>query len=290
MDKQAGYVQAIQDIYPDLSIRSAHFHHNDGQYNDVLVINDELIFRFPRYSNGVESLLREKNILNRIQGWVTLDIPFPIYFSQDIYTVGKVFMGYRMLPGNPLWVETLHSLDGGTQQRLSTQLASFLQELHHIPVEQLGTNLPIQDGPEEWANLYAEIRQYLFPLMRPEACEWAANHFEGYFKTPSLQRYDPVLRHGDFGTSNILYDGFAQAISGIIDFGFTGIGDPAVDIAAISCYGESFRKRFPNTYPEISSMLERARFYKGTFALQEALYGFKKGDKDAFENGMAMYI
>jgi hypothetical protein len=27
----------------------------------------------------------------------------------------------------------------------------------------------------------------------------------------------------------------------------------------------------------------------GTFALQEALYGFKKGDKEAFESGMVLY-
>ncbi|MGW8226836.1 MAG: phosphotransferase family protein, partial [Anaerolineales bacterium] len=31
------------------------------------------------------------------------------------------------------------------------------------------------------------------------------------------------------------------------------------------------------------------RFYKGTFALQEALYGVKHGDPKAFERGIAPY-
>jgi len=38
-----------------------------------------------------------------------------------------------------------------------------------------------------------------------------------------------VLRYGDFGTGNILYDPQTLTISGIIDFGFAGLGDGALD-------------------------------------------------------------
>jgi aminoglycoside 2''-phosphotransferase len=290
MDKLATYLQAIQGIFPDLPIRGARFHDSQGQFSDVLFINDEIIFRFPRYPDGIESILREVRILSRIQGCVPLAIPNPIYTSQDTCTVGKVFMGYRMIPGEPLWLETFHVLDEATQGRLAEQLASFLRELHRIPVGQLGTGLPVQDGPEEWADLYTEIRQHLFPLMRPEACEWVKHHFETYLNRIHLHTYPPVLRHGDFGTCNILYDRVTQAISGVIDFGFAGIGDAALDIAAILRYGETFMRRFSDTYPETDLLLDRAHFYQGTYALQEALHGFKKGDKKAFESGMALYI
>lgn len=37
-------------------------------------------------------------------------------------------------------------------------------------------------------------------------------------------------------------------------------------------------------------MLILARFYAGTFALQEALYGLEDGDEQAFENGIAVYL
>jgi aminoglycoside 2''-phosphotransferase len=47
---------------------------------------------------------------------------------------------------------------------------------------------------------------------------------------------------------------------------------------------------FSTTYPEIESMLECARFYKGTFALQEALHGATTGDWQSFESGMAEYV
>jgi aminoglycoside 2''-phosphotransferase len=290
MDRQADYIQVIQEAYPDISIISSHFHPNQGQYSDVLVINGEIIFRFPRFPEGVESILREVQILSRIRGRLPLPVPDPIYTSQGIRTVGKVFMGYRMLQGEPLWRETFHSLGDEIQRRLVTQLAGFLRELHRITADQISSNLPIQDGPEEWSALYLEIQQHLFPLMRPDACEWIRDHFETYLDTPRLHTYAPVLRHGDFGTCNILYDPGSQGISGVIDFGFAGIGDPALDIAALSNYGEALLAWLSLDYPGIDSMLERARFYRGTYALQEALHGFKTGDKEAFESGMALYI
>ena len=67
-------------------------------------------------------------------------------------------------------------------------------------------------------------------------------------------------------------------------------GDPALDIAAVSTLGDALFGRFPATYPAIESMLPRACFYRGTYALQEALHGYKSGDEAAFKAGMARYI
>jgi len=205
--------------------------------------------------------------------------------------LGKVFMGYRMLPGEPLWRDTLQSInDDETLQRLAAQLAGFLKELHTIPVEKIGMDLPVNDSVKEAEKLYAEIRTHLFRFMRPDACAWAANHFETYLNTPDLHSYPLALQHGDFGGSNILYDRTSQTISGVIDFGFAALGDPALDIAAASTFGESFFNRFYSIYPEIEAMVERASFYRGTYALYEALHGFKNDDQEAFEDGMAEYI
>ena len=37
-------------------------------------------------------------------------------------------------------------------------------------------------------------------------------------------------------------------------------------------------------------MMERAKFYKGTFALYEALHGIKNNDRPAFESGIAAFV
>ena len=124
--------------------------------------------------------------------------------------------------------------------------------------------------------------------MRPEARIPVKKHFEDYFNESSLQEYKPVMIHGDFGGSNILFD--SDRISGIIDFSFARLDDPARDIAAVSTYGEAFFAWIRRHYPNIDPLLERAKFYRGTFALQEALHGFRNQDREAFESGMEDYV
>lgn len=290
MDSQETYLQSIRQSYPDLLIKKVQSHQQEGQFNDILIINDDLIFRFPRYAEGIQTLITEIQILERLQGWLTLPIPNPIYTSTDTQNVGQVFMGYPMIPGQPLWYETFQAItETETLQSLADQLASFLKELHGIPVEQFGPGLPVHGGPAEWASLYSDIRRHLFPFIRQEAQAWVERHFESYLNNPELHTYPICLRHNDFGTGNILYDPQTKSISGIIDFGFAGLGDPALDIAAASGYGEDFFSRFYKIYPEIESMLDRAQFYKGTYALQEALHGFLNNDREAFESGIAEY-
>jgi len=290
MDDPTSSLQVIRRAYPELAINSVEPHNHEGQFNNLLIINDELIFRFPRYADGVASILKEIRVLSRIQGSTTLPIPNPIYSSQETDRVGEVFMGYPCLPGETLWQPVFTQIeDERIIDRWGEQLAGFLRELHAIPSQTIGNNFPLQDGLAEWKNLYADIRKHLFAFMRPEARDEVSFHFEDFLKNPALHSYQPALRHGDFGFGNILYDPQTMNISGVIDFGFVGLGDPAIDFASASVLGEKIFKRICQAYPNSHSMLERARFYRGTYALQEALHGLRKDDQEAFESGIEPY-
>jgi aminoglycoside 2''-phosphotransferase len=79
-------------------------------------------------------------------------------------------------------------------------------------------------------------------------------------------------------------------VSGIIDFGGSGLGDPAYDFAGIlSSYGKDFFDMCIDLYPEGIEISERVKFYKSTFGLQEALHGIENNDNQAFENGIKDY-
>ncbi len=69
----------------------------------------------------------------------------------------------------------------------------------------------------------ADIREKLFPLMRPDAREQVTAHFERALDDPATFAYTPALVHGDFGAGNILYDARARSISGIIDWSSAGL-------------------------------------------------------------------
>lgn len=292
MHKQENYIEVIREEYPQLDIQQAQLNTN-GQFNNILIVNDELIFRFPKYASVILQLEAENTLLHTLQRHLPLPIPNPIYHSHERTQIGRVFSGYKMIPGEPLWPETLQALEGATVQQLAEQLAGFLSQLHSLSASDLGLNLSMPAGNEVWADLYRRFRERLFPFMRADARERVAYAFEAFLDDAHNQDYQPVLIHGDFGCSNILYNEQERRITGIIDFSSLSLGDPAVDIAALTCsvgYGEAFVKRFEPIYPNIDSLLPRARFYTSTFALQEALYGIENDDQESFKAGIADYV
>ena len=63
MDKRQLYIARVHEVCPDLSVESVTLD-VEGQNNDILVVNDEVIFRFPKYDEGVKRLEIETAILN----------------------------------------------------------------------------------------------------------------------------------------------------------------------------------------------------------------------------------
>ncbi len=292
MNPQENYLQVIQKMFPEQewSDLKSEFNGN-GQYNDILVINTEFIFRFPKYPEALEQLKLEACLQRNIKNNLPLEIPYPLYENMERVQIGTAFMGYRRILGEPLWRGTLEKLHHEPLlDKLAIQLGAFLKALHSIPITDIHCKLPPLDTCEQTSEIYTRIQNRLFPYMRGDACLWATHHFETYLEVKKNFEYGPVLKHGDFGPSNILYDDQKQVITGIIDFGGSGIGDPAYDFAGLlSGYGETFLKRCAKAYPEVEDMLDRIRFYQGTFALLEALFGFENNDPQAFEDGIGKY-
>jgi aminoglycoside 2''-phosphotransferase len=202
-------------------------------------------------------------------------------------------MGCPRLVGKPL-IKPKSIHDRVARERIAGQLAGFLRRLHAISIDSLGIKLQSADAVEDWANMYAGIQENLFPAMRPDARAQVASHFEAYLGDPARQTFPPALRHDDFGGSNILYDPRRKRVTGVLDFSFCALGDPAADLASASTLGEGiFALIAPLYEPDERKrdlLLARACFYRGTFALAEALDGFHHHDRRAYETGMEKYI
>jgi aminoglycoside 2''-phosphotransferase len=273
--------------------------HTAGQYHDVIFINEAWVFRFPRQREGVARLQVETRLLRALQGRLPLPIPDPHFERFDPPVPGLACTGYPRLPGDPLDSAAVDRLrDPWARDDLSAQLARFLRALHSIPLSELGEAFPegitVQDGRAGWEAMYAEVREHLLPAMRPDARVAVREHFEAYLDDPALQRFDPCLRHGDFGGSNILWDATHTALTGVIDFSACAPGDPAFDLASVATLGQDLWERILPRYapdPSLRSALQvRARFYQGVFALMEALDGLRLGDPAAYRAGMEMYL
>lgn len=290
MLSQTTCLQAIHRRIPDLVIHQWAFV-DQGQNSLVAIINGELVFKFPRYRHVMEELKKESNLLPIISSHVTLEVPVPRYSSFESEEPGQAFVGYRIITGTPLERALFWQLEN--KQALAAQIGGFLQELHGLPADCLGdVGLEKRDGFAYWRHMLMQIEKSVFPHIRPESREQIIESFRRFLNNNQNFQYKPVLTHGDFGTSNIIYDAKAGKISGVIDFGQAALDDPAIDIASLICpmgYGEDFAKHSLRAYPQMQALLPRARFYMSTFALQEALFGVETGDREAFEAGIAPY-
>jgi aminoglycoside 2''-phosphotransferase len=199
MDNSTLYLQQLRHIYPEININSACLI-GHGQFNDILQINDELIFRFPRFSQAAEIMLYEVAALQTLNKVLTtLPIPDPTYVNSSKSVVSENFMGYRMLVGKPLSQEVIKSISNeSTLDGIAAQIGEFLRELHSTPVETLPIKLHYADGYIEWEETYRAFREQLFPHMRLEACELVIRQFETFLNEPQHFTYTPTIRHGDF--------------------------------------------------------------------------------------------
>ncbi|MDF2788774.1 MAG: aminoglycoside phosphotransferase [Neobacillus sp.] len=282
------YIERIKQVYPGLSILKCK-PNEIGQNNDVLIVNESIVFRFPKYQRGIESLKKETEILESIKNNVSIPIPYPIYQSFEKWEVGKVFVGYEFIQGSPLWKTSFDSIKNeDVLNRLASQLVNFLNEIHSFDKNNL--TLEETNSREQMVDLYQRMQNKLFPYMREEAQHQISHSFKTFLSSEVCSNLSTTLVHGDFGATNILWDPNTYNISGIIDFGGSGIGDPAYDFAGIlSSYGEEFFTMCLDLYPNGAEIAERVRFYSSTFALQEALHGVENDDIEAFENGIKAF-
>ncbi|MCY4146153.1 MAG: phosphotransferase [Chloroflexi bacterium] len=170
----------------------------------------------------------------------------------------------------------------------AVDLAGFLRALHAISPGELSLPPAPESPREEWTRVYGAIRTQLFPFMRRDAQAAASRSFADALKNDGLWRGEPCVVHGDIGAGNIL---FRQGrISGIIDWGFCGLGDPAQDMGALlASYGEAFAARVCRHFPALGKGLARARFYRRQYALLQALFALRDGDQAEFAGGIAAY-
>lgn len=289
-DNMTTLMERISEVYPNLGVVQTEIV-TAGQNNTVVIVNGDLVFRFPRYEVGIDNLVREVRVLRTLQGRTPIPIPVPIYAKLSPRVVGQVFVGYERLPGVPLSQIPAAALDEDEDIRpLALQLGAFLAALHDVPLASVGINdVPNATIYHRWDDISRRIASQLFPLMRPDARQQVCDHFERFLNDPRTLSLRPVLTHGDFGASNILYDPATHHVTGVIDFGSVDADDPAVDLAAASTIHPNLLDVIPDAYPAATDMLDRVAFYRGTFALQEALFGIESGDEDALRTGMEGY-
>ena len=268
-DRAAAFLARIRAISPELVIRSA-VYDDMGSINEVVIVNDALVYRFVRPDagdDGIPALADELRLLDAVRPHLPLAVPAPFYVSADA-------VAYPLLPGETFSRDLYISLPAAAQQAVADQVAGFLRALHAAPFP---ANLPATRAPvrrDEWLARRPQIEAALFPLFQAYQIAWLTDLFDSALSDPRAFDYTPCLINGDIAPYHLLYDRAAGRLTGVIDWGMAGIGDPAADLGwLLQLYGGTFVRRLWRVYPQARALLPRARFYTQALELEWLMRG-----------------
>jgi aminoglycoside 2''-phosphotransferase len=263
--------QRVRRLVPDLEIRQFDVC-VEGLVNGVVIVNRQYVFRFAKTAEGAADLRGEVRVLDLIKSRVSLPIPEPFLRDDDC-------VAYPFLDGEPLLLETIRAMPESARSRVAEQLGRFLFELHSIDISASERKLPATLAPvtrDRWLKIYAGIKETVYPLLWRHQVQWAEKLFSDMLRQEDFFEYRPALIHGDLRPYHILIDHAKGELTGVIDFGVAGIGDPASDFGTlINTYGESFVVKMKGAYPHLDDLLPRARFYAQALELHWAWLGIE---------------
>jgi aminoglycoside phosphotransferase (APT) family kinase protein len=195
---------------------------HDGWDNRTFRLGDELSVRLPTGEWYAKQVEKEHRWLPRLAPELPLPIPAPV--AQGAPTDGYPFPWsvYRWLPGVPAATAAVED-----HVRFATDVARFLVALGRCDAS--GGPAP---GEHNW------FRGGPLAYYEEEALR-AADELGGEIPRDAVLRAwedamhsewarDPVWFHGDVAVGNLLVRG--GRLASVIDFGTSGVGDPACDV------------------------------------------------------------
>lgn len=197
-----------------------------GTDNALYRLGDDLVVRLPRRHRPAETLEKECEWLPRLGPLLPLPVPVPVARGAAGEVYPLPWAVYRWVPGERATPERI-----GDQRRFATDLVQFIAGLQRIDpangpppgMHNFGRGEPLLARDEQTR---AAIRSLGSAIdVAQVTAVW-----EDALDAPVWQG-PPLWIHGDLDRQNLLVlDG---RLSGVVDFGALGVGDPACDVMVV---------------------------------------------------------
>jgi len=278
------YRAAIVEKFPELTLKSIKYL-SEGWDSVACRVNERLIFRFPKRAEVERTLLKEIGLLPELGPALPLPIPQFKYISEKPGQLFPfAFVGYEMIKGEQLENCSPEAQEADWWRRA---VGDFLTALHAFPVKRaqaFGVEIfastqekSFQTWREWLEQFYLDSQAKIFPMLADKYQTAIGQEFENFLRNEANFQFEPVLIHGDLNEEHILLDPATQRVTGIIDFGDAGIGDPAYDVTEdILPY---YKGKLDATWQQ------RRHFYRKLGPLQIMFYAKKAGDGALLEFG-----
>lgn len=253
---------------------------------DVIIVNKEIAFRFPRTQATRNKLKHEIAFLDFLAPRVQVRIPQYTFFSAQ-----GDFAGYQFISGEIFEPGVFAQLPEPDQHLVVDRLVDFINALHSLKLSDFETFSPRrrEDFVDIEVRIEDALEHKLFPLLQDED---AQNIQTFYSEAKGALTHIPnlVATHGDLCAYNVLWDPDTKQL-GVIDFTDILIGDPAKDFEAFFDFGDAFVQRAYARYqgPKDDNFLQRAEIYYRIHAIY-TLLSTQLGARLPFQDAYATYF
>lgn len=243
-----------------------------GWDNRVTLVDGGWVERTPRFPDREAQLRRETALLPWLAALLPLPVPVPEIVSEDPFLTVR----YAYLPGRAC---------PGTSPVNGAAVGHFLRALHAVDPGQA-----VDHGARDAETGYAELLQTLERMEREVLPLLPRNDVaDGRALLDRMSSPPPhtAVVHADLGPEHIrVVD--EQRVGGIIDWGDSGIGDPALDLAwTLIGSGPAFSEALATTYRPDDVFVARARDWHLLGPWHEVLHGLGDGGPAFVESGLA---
>lgn len=256
IDLDAALVERLlAEQFPHLAKRSITLVQSTGTVNAIYRLGNDLYVRLPRMETWAESLHREWAWLPKLAPHISLTIPKPLAQGKPTNWYPCPWAIYHWINGSSYQDDLISD-----ERQAALDLANFILELRSA--DTLGAP---RGGRKPLIELDAATRAAIASSRDAIDAKAALEAWTRSLESPPWNG-QPVWIHGDLLRPNLLVQ--EGRLYAIIDFGGTGIGDPAMDVVpAWSVFNKIGRQAFRQALGVDDDTWHRARGY----ALHQAL-------------------
>jgi len=208
-----------------------------GWDNRTFRLGDDLLVRLPSAYGYIEAVAKEQRWLPVIAAHVPFHVPEPVALGEPTAEFPRPWSVYRWIVGAPAGDEAIDDLDG-----FARDVALFLSALAEVDAT---------DGPEAGPHSFWRGAH---PRVYDDDVQRSLTRLAGSIDTDAARRvWDAAMDteiaepavwfHGDIAHGNLLLR--ERRLAAVIDFGTSGVGDPACDLAiARTMFDDSARSAF----------------------------------------------
>lgn len=235
--------RVLAEQLPELEVRNLRLL-GSGWDNDVYLVNEALVLRFPRRKLVADALAREARVLRRVvrvfEG-ARLQVPDVELFGRASDAFPYPFLVYRLLPG--IAADQAEVLD---RAELAKALGDAFARLHRsdIPGVPHGTY-----DPAEWLERARRVAESCLAAIRDDPLRARCRSWLAAPDIPKPYQGPPRIIHGDICPDHLLVDPPTGKPTGLIDFADLERGDPVADFVSLRCWlGPGFVEEILESY------------------------------------------